>query len=97
MAVLPVGYWDGYPRLASGKAHVLVNGRRCAVIGRVMMNHLIVDVTHATKDDQQVVATLLGRDGEEQVSMETIAGWAQTIHYETMTRLGPHLRRVVVP
>ncbi|MDP1826244.1 MAG: alanine racemase [Archangium sp.] len=97
VAVLPVGYWDGYPRLASGKAHVLVNGRRCAVIGRVMMNHLIVDVTHATKDDQPVVATLLGRDGEEQVSMETIAGWAQTIHYETMTRLGPHLRRVVVP
>jgi alanine racemase len=97
VAVLPVGYWDGYPRLASGKAHVLVNGRRCAVIGRVMMNHLIVDVTHATKDDQSVVATLLGRDGEEQVSMETIAGWAQTIHYETMTRLGPHLRRVVVP
>lgn len=97
VAVLPVGYWDGYPRLASGKAHVLVNGRRCAVLGRVMMNHLIVDVTHATKDEQPVVATLLGRDQEEHVSIETIAGWAQTIHYETMTRLGPHLRRVVVP
>jgi alanine racemase len=97
VAVLPVGYWDGYPRLASGKAHVLVAGRRCPVIGRVMMNHLIVDVTHATKDEQPVVATLLGRDGEEQVSIETISGWAQTIHYETMTRLGPHLRRVVAP
>lgn len=97
VAVLPVGYWDGYPRLASGKAHVLVNGNRCAVIGRVMMNHLIVDVTHATKNEQPVVATLLGRDGEEQVSVETISGWAQTIHYETMTRLGPHLRRLVVP
>jgi alanine racemase len=96
VAVLPVGYWDGYPRLASGKAHVLVNGKRCPVIGRVMMNHLIVDVTHATKDDSPLVATLLGRDGEEHVSVETIATWAQTIHYETMTRLGPHLRRVVV-
>ena len=96
VAVLPVGYWDGYPRLASGKAHVLVHGKRCPVIGRVMMNHLIVDVTHATRDDQPVVATLLGRDGEEQVSIETISTWAQTIHYETMTRLGPHLRRVVV-
>lgn len=97
VAVLPVGYWDGYPRLASGKAHVLVNGKRCPVVGRVMMNHLIVDVTHATKDEQPIVATLLGRDGEEQVSVETISGWAQTIHYETMTRLGPHLRRLVVP
>ena len=97
VAVLPVGYWDGYPRLASGKAHVLVNGKRCPVIGRVMMNHLIVDVTHAVKDEQPLVATLLGRDGEEQVSVETIASWAQTIHYETLTRVGPHLRRVVVP
>jgi alanine racemase len=96
VAVLPVGYWDGYPRLASGKAHVLVHGQRCPVIGRVMMNHLMIDVTHATKDDQPIVATLLGRDGEEQVSIETISGWAQTIHYETMTRLGPHLRRVVI-
>lgn len=96
VAVLPVGYWDGYPRLASGKAHVLVNGRRCAVLGRVMMNHLIVDVTHAVSDDRPVVATLLGRDGDEAVSAETISAWAQTIHYETMTRLGPHLRRVVL-
>lgn len=96
VAVLPVGYWDGYPRLASGKAHVLVHGKRCPVIGRVMMNHLIVDVTHATKDDEPVIATLLGRDGEEHVSVETLSTWAQTIHYETLTRLGPHLRRVVV-
>ncbi|MFT3706416.1 MAG: alanine racemase [Archangium sp.] len=97
VAVLPVGYWDGYPRLASGKAHVLVNGKRCAVLGRVMMNHLIVDVTHAVSDEKPLVATLIGRDGDESVSAETLSGWAQTIHYETMTRLGAHLRREVVP
>jgi alanine racemase len=96
IAVLPVGYYDGYPRLASGKAHVLVNGRRCPVLGRVMMNHLIVDVTRATSDERPVTATLLGRDGEESVSAESLAGWAQTIHYEIVTRLGAHLRRVVV-
>ena len=97
VAVLPVGYWDGYPRLASGKAHVLVNGRRCPLLGRAMMNHLIVDVTHATQDERPVVATLLGKDGDEAISAETLAGWAQTIHYEVVTRLGAHLRRVVVP
>ncbi len=97
VAVLPVGYWDGYPRLASGKAHVLVNGARCSVLGRVMMNHLIVDVTHAVKDDAPVTATLLGRDGDEAISAETLSAWAQTIHYETMTRVGAHLRRAVVP
>ncbi len=96
VAVFPVGYWDGYPRLASGKAHVLVNGQRCPVIGRVMMNHLIVDVTHAVKDDAPLVATLLGHDGDESVSAETLSAWAQTIHYETMTRLGSHLSRAVV-
>jgi alanine racemase len=96
IAVLPVGYFDGYPRLVSGKAHVLVNGRRCPVLGRVMMNHLIVDVTRATPDERPVTATLLGHDGDEAVSAEALAGWAQTIHYEVVTRLGAHLRRVVV-
>lgn len=96
IAVLPVGYYDGYPRLVSGKAHVLVNGRRCPVLGRVMMNHLIVDVTRVTSDERPVTATLLGHEGDEQVSAEALAGWAQTIHYEVVTRLGAHLRRVVV-
>ncbi len=96
IAVLPVGYFDGYPRLVSGKAHVLVNGRRCPVLGRVMMNHLIVDVTRATADERPVTATLLGHDGDETVSAEAIATWAQTIHYEVVTRLGAHLKRVVV-
>ncbi|MCU0700270.1 MAG: alanine racemase [Myxococcaceae bacterium] len=96
VAVLPVGYWDGYPRIASGKAHVLVNGKRCAVLGRVMMNHLIVDVTHAVSSEAPLSATLLGRDGDEVLSVETLAGWAQTIHYEVLTRLGAHVPRVVV-
>jgi alanine racemase len=95
VAILPVGYWDGYPRLASGKAHVLIHGRRCPVLGRVMMNHLIVDVTHAVQSEAPVVATLLGRDGDEHVSAETLAGWAQTIHYEVLARLGSHVKRVV--
>jgi alanine racemase len=96
IAVLPVGYFDGYPRLVSGKAHVLVNGRRCPVLGRVMMNHVIVDVTRAVTDERPVTATLLGHDGDETVSAESLANWAQTIHYEVVTRLGAHLRRVVV-
>jgi alanine racemase len=95
VAVLPVGYWDGYPRLASGKAHVLVSGKRCPVIGRVMMNHLIVDVTQATTSDAPLVATLIGTDGDEAIPVEMLAGWGQTIHYEIVTRLGAHLRRVV--
>ena len=96
IAVLPLGYYDGYPRMLSGKAHVLVAGQRCPVLGRVMMNHLVVDVTRAATDDGQVIATLLGRDGGEQLSAEQLAGWAQTINYEIVTRLGAHLRRIVL-
>jgi alanine racemase len=96
IAVLPVGYYDGYPRLLSGRAHVLVNGHRCAVLGRVMMNHVVVDVTRAAPQGAEVRATLLGRDGEELIGADQLAGWAQTINYEIVTRIGPHLRRVVV-
>jgi alanine racemase len=97
VAVLPVGYYDGYPRLASGKAHVLVNGKRCPLLGRVMMNHLIADVTHATADEKPLTATLIGADGDETISADALAGWAQTIHYEVLTRLGAHLERRTVP
>lgn len=96
IAVLPVGYFDGYPRLVSGKAHVLVNGRRAPVLGRVMMNHIVVDVTLATSDDSPITATLLGTDGHEAVSAEMLAAWSQSIHYELVTRLGPHLKRIIV-
>jgi len=96
IAVFPVGYFDGYPRLLSGRAHVLVNGHRAPVLGRVMMNHIVVDVTGIASDDSPVVATLLGADGKETVSAEMLAGWAQTIHYEIVTRINPSLKRIVV-
>lgn len=97
VAVLPVGYFDGYPRLLSGKAHVLVNGRRCPVLGRVMMNHMIVDVTRAAgAGEERVTATLLGADGDEAIHADTLAAWAETISYEIVARLGAHLRRDVV-
>ncbi len=96
IAVFPVGYFDGYPRLLSGRAHVLVNGHRAPVLGRVMMNHIVVDVTGIASDDSPVVATLLGTDGKETVSAEMLAGWAQTIHYEIVTRINPLLKRIVV-
>ncbi len=94
IAVLPVGYFDGYPRLLSGKAHVLVAGQRCPVLGRVMMNHLVIDVTRAA-GDEPVTATLLGRDGSEQLTADQLALWSESINYEIVTRVGSHLRRTL--
>jgi alanine racemase len=96
IAVLPMGYWDGYPRLLSSRAHALVNGQRCPVLGRVMMNHVVIDVTRAARGEGPLTATLLGREGDEQLSADQLAEWAQTISYEIVTRIGAHLRRIVV-
>ncbi|BBH52379.1 alanine racemase [Fluviispira sanaruensis] len=96
VALLPVGYYDGYPRLLSNKGYVLVNETRCRILGRVMMNHIIVDVTEATSDETSVVATLIGSNGKESISAENLADWSQTINYEIVTRIGSHLKRMVV-
>jgi alanine racemase len=97
ICLLPIGYYDGYPRMLSNKAFVLVNGKRCQVLGRIMMNHIIIDVTEAvSSEESSVVATLIGTDGKETISVETIAAWAETIHYEIIARVGAHLKRVVV-
>jgi alanine racemase len=60
-----------------------------------MMNHLIVDVTEA-EVDADTVFTLIGRDGAEEVTADDLAGWAGTINYEIVARLGAHLPRLVV-
>ena len=97
LAVLPVGYCDGYDRLLSNRAFVLIRGKRAPVRGRVCMNITMIDVTDnkgVTLGDQ---ATLIGTDGTERLSAEQIADWAETINYEVLARLSPAIERQVVP
>jgi alanine racemase len=96
LAVLPIGYYDGYDRLLSNRAHVLIKGKRAPVRGRVCMNIIMVDVT----DNKGVAlgdrATLVGVDGTERLPAEQIAEWAETINYEVLARLSPAIARQVV-
>jgi alanine racemase len=95
VGVLPVGYSDGYDRALGNRAHVLVRGRRAPVIGRICMNLCMADVTDvpgARLDDE---VTLLGADGDESISAETMAEWAGTINYEVVSRISPLLPRIV--
>ena len=96
IAVLPVGYYEGYDRELSGLAHVLVRGKRAAVRGRVCMNMCMVDVTDIPGAGLEDEVTLLGRQGDERITAGQLAAWRGTIAYEIVARIHPSLPRVVV-
>lgn len=96
IAVLPVGYWDGYDRGLSGKGKVLVKGYLCPVVGRVCMNMLMVDVSAVPQVRPGDVATLLGKESMHTVSADDMADLLGTIHYEIVTRINPILPRLLV-
>lgn len=95
VAVLPVGYADGYPRALSGAAHVLAGGVRAPVLGRICMNMTMVDVTDAPAAAGDEVV-LLGRQGDEVVTAEDLARMAGTINYDVVTRAAPGAPRIMV-
>lgn len=88
LAVVPVGYCNGYSRLLSNRGAMLIKGRRAPIRGRVCMNLTMVEVTHleGVREGDQV--TLLGEDGPERLTADELAGWAETISYEIYCALG---------
>ena len=96
IAVLPVGYADGYDRGCSNVAHVLVRGQRAPIRGRVCMNVAMADVGHIPDAALEDEVVLLGRQGEERVTAEDMAGWCGTISYEIVSRIAEHLPRIRV-
>ncbi len=96
IAVLPVGYFEGYDRELSGLAHVLVRGKRSQLRGRVCMNMCMVDVTDIPGAALEDEVVLLGAQGDERISAEQLAAWRGTISYEILSRIHPSLPRVVV-
>ncbi len=95
VAVLPIGYADGYPRSASGKASVLVKGKRARILGRVMMNMTVIDITDIPGVKIGDTVTLIGKDKQEIISAEELAEAADTINYELVTRISPSVTRFI--
>ena len=89
IAILPVGFSDGWPRALSGRGHVLIRGRRAPLVGRICMNLCMVDVTHIPEAAAGDRAVLLGRQGDEAVTAEMLADLLGTIPYEILTLPGP--------
>lgn len=94
VATIPIGYNDGYLREYSNKAHVLINGRRCKVLGMVTMDQIVVDVTGLDGVTEGTVATILGRDGEDEITADELARHAKTISYEILCHFGNRMPRV---
>ncbi len=94
LAVLPVGYCNGYNRLLSNRGEVLIRGRRAPIRGRVCMNLTMVEVTGIEGVREGDRVTLLGADGGDRISADELAAWADTISYEVYCLLGAaNLRR----
>ncbi len=92
VATVPVGYADGYPRILSSRADVLIRGHRCRVAGSVTMDQLIVDCGDVEVEAGDDVV-LLGRQGEESVAADELARQAETIGYEIVTGIGARVPR----
>ena len=91
IATLPVGYADGYPRLASGRSQVLVRGERRSVASTISMDQLTCIVDERVQLGDEVV--LIGQQGDERVTAEELAAHAETIAWETVCDASMAIRR----
>jgi len=94
IATLPIGYADGLSRLLSGRGRVLIGGRRAPILGRVCMDMTMVDVTHLPDVRVGDEAVLIGRQGDEEITADEVAGLTGTISYEVLCRIGPRVPRI---
>ncbi|MFI5361663.1 MAG: alanine racemase [Elusimicrobiota bacterium] len=94
VATLPVGYGDGYSRALSGRADVLVGGRRCPVVGAVTMDQVMVDVTGSSQARVGDDVVLIGRQERAEIPAAELARLCGTIPYETVTALSSRVPRV---
>ena len=95
MAVLPIGYWHGFPRAFSSIGHVLVSGKFAKVIGRVSMDLTAIDVT-GIRCRPGTVVTVLGKSGREEIRAQEAARAIGTTQYELLTRLNPLMERILM-
>lgn len=97
LAVIPVGYADGYDRRLSNNADVLIHGRRVPVVGRVSMDRIVVDVGGLDGVSVGDEAVLIGHQGEERITAAELARRVDTTVHEIPTRIGPRVpRRYVI-
>ena len=96
VATIPVGYADGYPRLLSNKGWVLIHGKKAPVLGRVCMDQFMVDVSEIPDVKTGDEVTLMGRDGEEQISVDTLGELSGRFPYEFVCDIAKRVPRIYI-
>ena len=94
VATVPVGYADGYRRQLSGNFHVLIRGKKAPILGRICMDQMMVDVTNIPDIDINDKVVLVGRDGDEEITMEQIAEAAGSFNYEFICGISRRVPRI---
>lgn len=96
LATVPVGYGDGYPRSLSNRGSVLIRGKRAPIRGRVCMDQMMVDVSEIPGVKEGDLVTLIGRDGDDRITMEELGALSGRFNYELACDLSPRVPRVYV-
>ena len=94
IATISIGYADGYPRSLSNKGWVLIRGKKAPIVGRVCMDQTMVDITDIPDVKMEDVVTLIGRDGEERISVEDMADLSGSFNYEFVCDVGQRVKRI---
>lgn len=96
IAIIPVGYYDGYSRSLSNQGKVLIHNQRVSIIGMVNMNMIIGDVSKLkdVKIGDEVV--LIGKQGKNQLSVASFSELSSLVNYELLTRLPQEINRVQI-
>lgn len=95
-ATIPIGYADGYSRLLSNNGEVLVCGKRAPIVGRICMDQCMIDITDIPDVCRGTVVTLIGKDGNEEITASDLADRMGTVNYEVPCLIGKRVPRVYI-
>ncbi len=95
LAVLPVGYYDGYDRRLTNSSYVLIKGKRAPLRGRIAMDFIMVDTTDVPELNLEDEVVLLGKYGDDGITADDLASLLGTINYEIVTRINPLIPRII--
>ncbi len=96
VATISIGYGDGLPRLLSNKGEVIIRRKRAPVIGNICMDLTMIDVTDINDVKIGDKVTVIGKDGDEEISADDVACISQTIGYEITSNIGPRVPRIYI-